>query len=174
MNKLFVVIGVLLIAGFVFAVNAGTIFSLNQFELADIDNYDFELTNEGWTTTSDAYVLTVGIITAEKTFDELGDWNGMIAVQKYVEYPYWKERYKNCRTGVSPYVYLDENNFRVNDSSRDGCVTQAKLNIKSRVIADRERERAKLLKWQDELNDVLSQYDDEWITPPVITNSELN
>lgn len=184
MNKLIVLLGVLLIAGLVFAVQAGVNFSLEQFSNADIENYDFELTNEGWTTTSDAYILTVGIITAEKTFDDNGDWNGMLTIQKYVEYPYWKERYKNCRTGISPYTYEQDTGEvdefgqpifeTIKDSSKSGCIIQAKENIKSRVIADRERERDKLQEWQEEANDLLSQYDSEWVTPPTITNEELN
>jgi len=185
MNKVFIGLIVLLIAGFVFAVQAGTIFTPTQFANANLSNYDFEMTNEGWSTTEDAYVLTVGAITAKKVLDEQGDWNGTIqAVQVYKDYPYWKERYTNCRTGISPYTYeqetgeFDEQDLPITetivDSSASGCKTQAKLNIKSRVIADREKERAKLQDWQDELNDILGTYDDEWDSPPIIDDTELN
>jgi len=60
------------------------------------------------------------------------------------------------------------------ETTKEGCQTKAKKNIKSRIIADRERARVKLQGWQDEVNDLLNQYDNEWITPPTITDEEMN
>jgi len=186
MNKSFLILAILMIAGVVMAVQAGVTFTPQQVVNADIVNYDFELTNEGWSNNLEtkSWDFTFGYITGEKVYDESGDWTGeLLTVQKYRVEKYWKQRYANCREGISPYVYqrdtgeIDESGQpiyeTITDTSKEGCVKQAKENIKSRVITFRENERAKLLKIQAEAQDYLNSYDSEW-TNPSYTDTELN
>lgn len=177
---------ILLITGVVVAVQAGVTFSPQQVVNADIANYDFELTNEGWSNNQEtkSWDFNFGYITAEKVYGKSGEWTGkLLTVQKYRVEKYWKQRYAHCKEGISPYVYqqdtgeVDDLNQpiieTISDSSKEGCVTQAKQNIKSRVITFRENERVKLLKIQAEAQDYLNSYDSEW-TNPSLTNEELN
>jgi len=182
MNKLLMLIGLIFVSGIVFAVQAGVTFSPTQIATANLKNYDFELTNEGWTTTKDSFDFNFGYITGEKVFED-GEWTGKIlTIQKYRTEKYWKDRYKNCRTGKTPYVYevetevLDDLNNpimkSVTDSSKNGCIAQAKENIKKRVIDFRETKRKELLAIQTEVNNIID-YKTEW-NNPVITDQELN
>lgn len=181
-KKLIMGIAILFVIGITFAIQAGTIFTPEQFINANIEAYDFEMTNEGWTTTEDNFVLKVGAITAKKVLQENGDWNGTIeTIQIYKDYLYSKKRYSNCRDRIDPFkviTQVDANGEIYTEteysSTKEDCQLKAKLNLKQRIIYNREKERTKLLNWQNEAINLIEDYDSEWNTPPTITNEELN